>query len=161
MKSDITNPSIEPVYKLARYTSNERHRMLQFIRFESLEGGLWFARCNPKASVVPLVMDHFAARLNIQPFIIYDEMHHMAGVYDGNDWQLVKTDKEGHLQLPDRSPDEATFRHAWKTFYDTVAVESRYNPELRRSFMPKRLWKNLTEMQDELPHQIIRSQSRE
>ncbi len=37
-------------------------------------------------------MNHFAARFNIQPFIIYDENHHVAGVYDGEDWSLVADD---------------------------------------------------------------------
>ena len=42
-------------------------------------------------------------------------------------------------------------QRAWKRFYRAVAVESRYNPELRRQFMPKRLWKNITEMQEDAP----------
>ena len=42
-------------------------------------------------------------------------------------------------------------KDAWKRFYRTIAVESRYNPELRRQFMPKRLWKNITELQEDLP----------
>ena len=40
---------------------------------------------------------------------------------------------------------------AWKRFYDVVAVEARYNPELRRQFMPKRLWKNIVEMHERIP----------
>ena len=69
-------------------------------------------------------------------------------MYAGDDWHLVKTDA---LNLPDRAADERTMQQAWKRFYKTVAVESRYNPELRRQFMPKRLWENITEMQEELP----------
>ena len=151
--SDITHPMIEPVYKQAKAVTNEQEHMLQFIRFKHLEGGLWFARCNPKASVVPLVMDHFSARLNTQAFIIYDEAHHLAGVYGGNDWYLVKTDDPTTAlhDLPNESSEEFMISQAWKRFYRTVAVESRYNPELRRHFMPKRLWKNITELQEDLP----------
>lgn len=146
--SDITHPAVEPFVRLARAVGNERHRMMQFLRFEHLEGNVWFARCAPKANVVPLLMDWFAERFNTQPFIIYDEAHRIAGVYAGDDWHLVKTDA---LNLPDRAADERTMQQAWKRFYKTVAVESRYNPELRRQFMPKRLWENITEMQEELP----------
>ena len=46
-------------------------------------------------------------------------------------------------------------QQAWKRFYDTGAVEARYNPELRRQFMPKRFWKNITEMQEDLPGKEI------
>ena len=66
--------------------------MRQFVRFSHLENGVWFARVNPNANVVPLIMGYFAARLNDQPFIIYDEAHHLAGVYDGRSWQLVAGD---------------------------------------------------------------------
>ena len=154
--SDITHPMVEPMHRILRSINQECEHMRQFIRFEHLrdEGtDVWYARCNPKSSVIPLVMDHFVERFNIQPFIIYDENHHIAGVYEGQNWYLVRTDSAGtpELNLPDKAAEEALMQQAWKRFYRTVAVESRYNPELRQHFMPKRFWKNLTEMQEDLP----------
>lgn len=146
--NDIVHPSVAPFHELNRAVYNERHRMLQFLRFEHMEGDVWFARCNPAASVVPLIMDWFAGRFNTQAFMIYDENHRIAGVYEGKEWYLVKTDS---LMLPEHSAEEEVMQTAWKRFYNTIAVESRYNPELRRQFMPKRFWKNLTEMQEDLP----------
>ncbi|MEG0016130.1 MAG: TIGR03915 family putative DNA repair protein [Gordonibacter sp.] len=146
--NDIAHPAVEPLQRLVRAVGNERHRMIQFLRFEHLENGVWLARCNPSASVVPLLMDWFTGRFNTQPFIIYDEVHHLAGVYEGRDWYLVRTDQ---LDLPDQAIDEKLMQAAWKRFYRTVAVESRYNPELRRQFMPQRLWKNIVEMHEDLP----------
>ena len=145
---DLAHPAVEPLHRLARSVMNERHRMLQFLRFEHLENGVWFARCNPAASVIPLLMDWFSGRFNTQPFIIFDEAHNIAGVYEGRDWYLVQTE---NVDLPDRASEERLMQQAWKRFYDTVAVEARYNPELRRQFMPKRFWKNITEMQEDLP----------
>lgn len=149
---DLAHPIVSPFNKLNRTVYNERHRMMQFLRFEHLEGDVWFAQCNPAASVVPLVMDWFAGRFNTQAFMIYDEVHRIAGVYEGRDWYLVKTDT---LTVPERSAEERIMQAAWKRFYDTVAVESRYNPELRRQFMPKRLWKNIVEMKETLPGKEI------
>lgn len=146
--NDLAHPAVQPLHRLERSVLNERHRMLQFLRFEHLENGVWFARCNPAASVIPLLMDWFSGRFNTQPFIIFDEAHNVAGVYEGRDWYLVETE---HVDLPDRASEERLMQQAWKRFYDTVAVEARYNPELRRQFMPKRFWKNLTEMQEDLP----------
>ena len=146
--NDLAHPAVEPLHRLVRSVGNERHHMVQFLRFEHLENGVWLARCNPKASVVPLLMDWFAGRFNTQPFIIYDEVHHLAGVYEGRDWYLVRTDE---LDVPDRAAEENLMQAAWKRFYRTVAVEARYNPELRRQFMPKRLWKNILEMHEDLP----------
>lgn len=154
--SDITHPMVEPMHRILRSISQECEHIRQFARFEHLrdEGtDVWYARCNPKSSVIPLVMNHFVERFNIQSFIIYDENHHIAGVYEGRTWYLVRTDSSDtpELNLPDKAAEEVLVQQAWKRFYRTVAVEARYNPELRRHFMPKRFWKNLTEMQEDLP----------
>ena len=174
--SEIVHPDVEPLQRILKRISNESLHMMQFIRFEELEGGLWFARCNPKDSVVPLIMEHFASRFNTQPFIIYDENHHLAGVYEGREWYLVPVAADSPLRrparesspseeratkapassLPHRVAREAEMQAAWKAFYRSVAIESRYNPELRRQFMPKRLWRNITEMQEDLPSLRVR-----
>ena len=33
----------------------------------------------------------------------------------------------------------------WRAFYAHAAVEGRINPKLRRTHMPMRYWKNMTE----------------
>lgn len=152
--SDITHPAVEPLHRIQRAVSSECEHVRQFARFEHLRGqgvDVWFARCNPKAAVVPLVMDHFVDRFNVQPFILYDEAHGMAGVYEGTRWYLVRTEGLDELALPAQAEEERLMQAAWRRFYHSVAVESRYNPELRRHFMPKRFWRNITEMQEEIP----------
>ena len=149
----LAHPCVEPLVKLHKSVMNERHYMMQFLRFREMQGGVWFAACNPKANVVPILMDWFAARFSTQPFIIFDEVHHLAGVSQKGAWTLVKSDE---LTLPEETADEALMVDAWKRFYDAVAIPDRYNPELRRGFMPKRLWKNITEMADKLPGTGIR-----
>ena len=175
---EVMHPSVEPMLRVKRSMANEKERLLQFIRFEELEGDLWLATCNPKANLVPFVMDFFSARFNTQRFIIYDEVHHLAGVHDRreddvsphrytgkgsslrtldadlgeyasgrNTWYLVPTEGTGFPDnLPKRSDNEEAMRRAWKAFYDAVAVEARYNPELRVRWMPRRFWKNLVEI---------------
>lgn len=138
-----TNPVVEPVLKLERHVSNEVEKMKQFMRFEHVDGDLWYAKCNPNANVVPLVMEWFARRFNTQRFVIFDEAHALAGISSGGGWQLVATD---HITPPEKSGEEATMQAAWKRFYDSLSIDARYNPELRRHFMPERLWKNITEM---------------
>lgn len=148
---DVASPAVKPVHKLSVAVNRECEHMRQFIRFRELEGGLFYARCNPKANVVPLIMDHFAERFNVQPFIIFDENHHIAGISEGGDWQLVDTRNwPGHeLRLPPEAAGEKEMADAWRRFYRALSVDCRYNPELRRHFMPKRLWKNITEVQGE------------
>jgi len=141
-----THPLVFPVLERQRAVSYEAERARQFVRFQHMSNNVWFARYKPNASVIPLVMPWFAARYNTQQFVIYDEAHCLAGVYDGRTWYLVP-DIEPNLPEPDA--DEALMQAAWRLFYRTIAIDERYNPELRRTNMPVRFWENLTEMQDE------------
>lgn len=110
----------------------------------------WLARISPKHSVVPLVMDHFVERFSMQAFMLYDETHGICGNYSGEGWHLVKIDDPNLFDalLPDQAEDERAMQDAWRTFYKAVSIEQRHNPELRLHFMPKRLWRNITEMQE-------------
>ena len=147
--NDLANPVVADLVALERRVVNEEEKMRQFVRFSHLENGVWFARCNPNANVVPLVMRHFVERFNVQPFVIYDENHRIAGVYDGNDWNLVSDEV---VNMPSRTREDAYIEKLWQRFYDTLSIEARYNPELRRHFMPVRLWKTLPEMQGNNPN---------
>lgn len=154
--NNISHPSVSPVFRIVRSVNQECEHMRQFIRFEHMRGDgadLWYARCNPRDSVIPLVMDHFVERFNVQPFIIHDENHDLCGVYDGEGWQLVRLGAaaQDDLGLPPRASEEALMQDAWKRFYRSVSIDARYNPELRRHFMAKRFWKNITEMKDDIP----------
>jgi len=48
--------------------------------------------------------------------------------------------------LPEKSGNEESIQELWKHFYDTIGISERYNPRCRMSMMPKRYWKNMTEM---------------
>lgn len=148
IRNELTDPIVGPVLKLHHAVRNERHFMQELLRFEHFDNDLWFAKCNPNANVVPLLMDWFSARFNTQQFVIYDEVHNIAGIYDGESWVLAETNE---LDLPAHSSDEAVMQNAWKRFYDAVSIPARYHPELRRQHMPKRFWKNILEVRDEAP----------
>ena len=143
---DWGNPHVEPLLSLQRRVDNEAHRMRGFIRFEHLEDGLWFARCNPSCSIVPFVMGHFSRRFNSQRFAIYDEVHHVLGMSEHGRWQLVRTDC---VDVGTRAREEDEMQDSWKRFYQALSIDERYHPELRRQFMPMRLWRNITEVRDE------------
>lgn len=148
IRNELTDPIVGPVLKLHHAVRNERHFMQELLRFEHFDNDLWFAKCNPNANVVPLLMDWFSVRFNTQQFVIYDEVHNIAGIYDGESWVLAETNE---LDLPAHSGDEAVMQSAWKRFYDAVSIPARYHPELRRQHMPKRFWKNILEVRDEAP----------
>ncbi len=147
----LAHPCVAPVASLERQVLNEAHRMKQFLRFRQKEGGLWVAVCNPNANVIPLVMDHFSGRFNTQPFAIYDEVHHVAGISQDGRWRLARVSAEA--ELADCTAEELTAQ-AWCVYYDSASIDVRYHPELRRQFMPMRLWGNITEMSRPRAHAI-------
>jgi probable DNA metabolism protein len=138
----LANPAVAAFEEILRQVTKEAHYMIQFVRFAELEGGVYFSRIKPKASVVPLIMDHFAARFNVQPFMIYDERHGLSGVFDTERWWLADA---RDVQVPGNTEAEDDFQALWQTFYDTIAIEERRNPTCQRNFMPKRFWGNMCE----------------
>ena len=44
------------------------------------------------------------------------------------------------------SNSDGYFENLWKTFYSSVNIKELENPKLRRQYMPKRYWNNLTEL---------------
>lgn len=146
---ELADPLVRRVESLRRHALNEKERMIQFIRFQHLEDDVWFARCNPNANVVPLLMNWFRARFNTQRFVIYDETHKISGIYDGQRCHLVT----GDITPPAAQSQDHQVSQAWKRYFDSLCIPERINPELQRQLMPKRLWKNITEMQTELPQQ--------
>ena len=84
---DKAAPDVGRFAEIVRSIRNERHYWVQFMRFSKTRDGVYVAVCNPKASVVPLLMGWFSARFNTQPFIVFDEVHHVAGVSHNGEWQ--------------------------------------------------------------------------
>jgi len=150
-RSDLAEPKIADFDDVLRKVNREIHYQLQFIRFSRLQNGVFFAKIHPKANVVPLIMGHFVARLNVQPFMIFDENHALTGVYDCKRWWLVAADT---VSVPDATAEQDDYQVLWQTFYDTIAIEERSNPTCRRNFMPKRFWGDLCEM---VPQELRKS----
>ena len=56
-----------------------------------LENGMLFSRIGPKNDVVAFLMPHFADRLPIENFVIYDEKRNLFGIHPaGKPWYLLR-----------------------------------------------------------------------
>lgn len=139
----LTDQRVMEMDKLVKLVGRESGLQIEFVRFSRMEGGVFYGRIEPDNDVLPLMMPFFADRFNAQPFIIHDTRRQTAGVYDTREWYIRSA--EG-LTMPDFSEDEMQYRALWKRFYNTIAIKERINPNLRRQHMPKKFWKNITEM---------------
>ena len=139
------NEDVHAIDKALLYLKNEAHYHVEFMRFSDC-GGFLASMITPNNTVLPLVAPHFCERFNTENLVIFDKSHGMGFIYQsgGRKRQFFRADS---LDLPEPSEEETRFRDLWKLFYDTIAVEGRINPKLRRGNMPMRYWQNMTEFQ--------------
>ncbi|MFV0402003.1 MAG: TIGR03915 family putative DNA repair protein [Oscillospiraceae bacterium] len=139
----LPHPDVLPLNNICKAIRGEAHFTNEFARFAQMDNGVFFARITPKNNVLPLVMPHFAARFAVQPFVIYDTVRQLAGIFDTKGWQLMETDG---APTPKKAEGEEGWTEMWKSFYNAIAIKERLNPKLRRSNCPKRYWQNMPEM---------------
>lgn len=141
----LTDPRVMALDKRAALVRREAQALLQFARFSQREGDVYYAAIAPQYRVLPLMMPHFFDRFRDRPFLLHDETHGEVGVSDCRRWVLASD--EG-LAPPDPGEEEVAYQRMWKLFYDTVAIQERINPALRRQHMPKKYWHHMTEMRE-------------
>ncbi len=141
----LSNPLVHRFQNAAFRTAREKHRLLGLLRFSRLQDDCFLARVEPQANVVPFLGAHFARRFSDQRWVIVDTKRRVALFGAGPKWSLERqVDIAAGLNFHD---SEAEVVNLWKSFYRHISNPDRYNPQLRRQFMPKRYWSNLTEMQ--------------
>jgi probable DNA metabolism protein len=140
----MTDERVYMVHRMSRRVKLEKHRMLGFVRFKLLKGGIYYASIEPDHNITELLAPHFAARLSDQNWIIHDIRRKLAVVYNKKEWVIVQADEQPVIG---ESADEQKFTRLWKDFFETIAVKGRINPKLQKNFMPVRYWKHLTEKQ--------------
>ncbi|MEG1720686.1 MAG: TIGR03915 family putative DNA repair protein [Pseudoflavonifractor sp.] len=154
---NLTDDRVLTLNRALLHLRGEAHLLKGFVRFSDQEGVL-LAEITPKNRVLPLLQPHFCARLNAERFVIYDRSHQEALFYEPGRWAILPLE-EFQIHAPGKG--ELEMRRLWRRFYDTVAIEGRYNPKLRRTHMPQRYWGNMTEFQTDAPQISERSAAKQ
>jgi len=144
---DLTDPLTARLMKAVNHLRGEAQLYRGFVRFSEQEGVL-IAEIEPKNRVLPILRSHFCTRYSGERFVIYDRTHKEALFYRPGRWAIVPL-AEFHAAAPGET--ERDYRALWRRFYDTIAIEGRYNPKCRMTHMPKRYWNMMTEFQTEAP----------
>lgn len=137
------NPVVFDVQAIEKKIYVEKERMLQFVRFSVMDGGVLYARIEPDNDVVELTAQHFCDRYRNDPFIIHDVKRSKALVAFQGRWCISDFDDK---DLPGVSADEKEYRRLWKSYFDNIAIKERTNSKCQKNFMPARYWRNLTEI---------------
>lgn len=138
----MNNDSVLSVVKLKEKVGREADHLYGFLRFEELEGGLYYAELEPTNNIIELLAKHFEDRFPNQSFIICDKARRITALYDTRELMITEGMPKN---LPSRSENENEYRRLWKGFYDAVEIKERHNPKLQRAMMPKKYWKYIIE----------------
>lgn len=92
---DLADDAVRTVFELNRSVSNEAHHLIEFLRFEELKEGILFARIGPKHDVLVYLGPHFADRLPLEDFVIYDEIREQLLLHPkGEEWYIRRIAKQ-------------------------------------------------------------------
>lgn len=140
------NPHVNKVFCLARSTGSEIHRLMEFIRFQELQQGILYSKIGPKCNIVSFLMPHFADRLPLENFIIYDEKRELYGVHPAKkEWYLVSGLEESMDDTFQLSEKETEYQELFTMFCHTIAIKERKNLKLQQQMLPLRFQEYMIE----------------
>ena len=144
---NLRNPYVARAFALARRTANEVHHELEFIRFQELKQGVLYSRIGPKCNVLTFIMPHFADRLPIENFVIYDDRRNLFGIHPARkQWYLLRGEEAEEPKLR-FSEMEESYQKLFRHFCRTIAIRERKNLKLQRNMLPLRFQEYMTEFQ--------------
>ncbi len=140
---------VSKALKISRYVRREAHRLKGFLRFEELNNGILYAEMAPENNILLLVSKHFKNRLKNEYFIIRDEKRHLISFYDKKNITIIDDrDFDNDKLVKGKKEDEII--SMWKCFIKKVAISERKNLRCQMNFMPKKYWKYMVEVKDDL-----------
>lgn len=140
----LAHPVVAPVWKLSQQVGREAYRYLGFVRFQQLQGGIYYATITPDHRILLLIGSHFAQRFSDQQWIIHDQRHGEGIVYDcsSKEWLLLPMNQESQ---PEITPQEEQFQQLWRNYFQTLAIPERKNLKLQQGKVPLKARGFLTE----------------
>lgn len=163
IETDFGDPDVLIFYDIAKKVSRERHHLMQFVRFNTIENPIdntndgqnekiYFSVIAPIYNALPLVLDFFKDRYADQKWAIYDEKRKYGYFYDLDKLEKISLVDHDELIVDSQvnkqylTKDEKLFQTLWHRYFNALSIKERENPKLQRQQMPKRFWHNLPEM---------------
>lgn len=137
----MADDNVRLVVELSRRAGNEMHRMREFLRFAELENGILYAVIGPKDNVLPMVTEHFADRLPMENFLIFDEFRNLYAIHPaGKEWFLMSGYEEKREENREigNSAAEEYYQELFRGFCHSISIESRKNLKLQQNMLPLR-----------------------
>ncbi len=140
---------VHELLKISKYVAHEAHKYTGFLRFRETTNHFLYAELEPESNILILISNHFRKRLANEYWIIKDNKRNLFSVFNKKTFQIYNGEE---LTLYDfkNTKEENEMEQLWKQFFNTVAIKERENRRCQMNFMPKKYWKYMIEMSDEL-----------
>lgn len=151
IEMNFGDPDVLEISKIGKKVSQEKHRVIQFARFQKTKDDIYFAALKPLFNVLPLTTQHFCDRFAGQRWILYDLKRGYGYYYDLKNITEIRFSEEaspgidGHLLESQLADDEKLFQKLWQEYFKALCIRERINPKLHRQNLPARFWKYLIE----------------
>jgi len=152
IEMNFADDDVLQVRNIAQKVNREKHRIIEFVRFQKTADGMFFAPIAPEHNVLPLTLEHFTDRFADQQWIIYDTKRDYGYFYNLKETTEITLDSEsifpeGKVKEDLLDDNEKLFQQMWKSYFKSMTIKERINPALHRRNLPRRFWKYLTEKQ--------------
>ncbi len=139
-------PAVNEVFSMNRHLNRELDHMLGFTRFSQTKEGVLFSEIAPENDLVVLMASHFADRMPMENWMIYDCKRNKAAVHRaGGGWGIVRAEKSQWQTRLHKEKEEEMFERLWKTFHQTIAIKERENEACQKNHLPLRYRSYMTE----------------
>lgn len=145
----LTKDYVCTVAELGKKTWNEAHRLMGFVRFTELSGGILYADIRPENDALPFIAPHFANRYPEENWIIYDEGREKFAIHKAKKGWMILEGMTITNEVKDRlSMEEDDYRQMWKAFTKSIAIEARKNAKLQKQLLPLKFRDKMVEFKE-------------
>ncbi|MCM1057227.1 MAG: TIGR03915 family putative DNA repair protein [Firmicutes bacterium] len=134
---DLADCYVMQTFSMARKADREINHLREFLRFQELENGILYARIGPKCNALTFLMPHFADRLPIENFVIYDSTRELFGIHPARQQWYLLSGEEAEPRLR-YSEEEMRYQELFRHFCRTISIKERENLKLQRNLLPLR-----------------------
>lgn len=142
----LGNADVQKVFELSRRVSNEAHFFKEILRFRELSNGILFAVIEPENQILTCIAGHFANRLPLENWMIYDATNKMSVLHQKKkNWVLVVGEEPDSTKTMLYSETEKQMERLWKGMCESISIEERMNTRLQKQHLPLKYRKNMVE----------------
>ena len=114
-----------------------------------MESGILFARIDPKSQILACIAPHFADRLPLENWLIFDGTHEVFAVHEARKSWFLISGIEADMEILERlSESEMEIQKLWKGFFESISINERESYVRQRQHLPIWYRKNIVEFQN-------------